>query len=61
VVPYVAGLYALCRQVKKDITPVEFWEKALSTASFTDIRKGDKTYRFGPIVNPVGLIESFVK
>jgi hypothetical protein len=61
VVPYVAGLYALCRQVKKDITPVEFWEKALSTASFTDIRKGDKTYRFGPIVNPVGLIDSFVK
>ncbi len=31
VVPYVAGLYAMACQVKPDITPEEFWQKALET------------------------------
>jgi hypothetical protein len=61
VVPYIAGIYALSCQVKKDLTPGEFWKKALSTASFIKIKKGDITYRLGPIVNPIALIDSLVK
>ncbi len=61
VVPYIAGIYALGCQVKPDLAPAVFWKKALSTGSFIDIKRGDMTYRLGPIVNPVALIDSLVK
>lgn len=61
VVPYIAGLYALSCQVKKDLTPAEFWKEALSTASFVKIKGGDTMFNLGPIVNPVALIDSLKK
>jgi len=36
-VPYVAGLYALSCQVKPDITPAQFWAKALETGDVVDV------------------------
>jgi len=36
VAPYLAGLYALACQVKPDITPELFWEKALETGTTPD-------------------------
>jgi hypothetical protein len=36
VTPYLAGLYALACQVKPDITPELFWEKALETGTEPD-------------------------
>ncbi len=56
-VPWCAGLYALCCQVKPDITPQEFIEAAYSTAETTDIENQGKTYSFGKIINPKGLLE----
>lgn len=56
-VPWCAGLYALCCQVKPDITPQEFIEVAYSTAVTTEIEYNGKSYAFGKIINPEGLME----
>ncbi len=56
-VPWCAGLYALCCQVKPDVTPQEFIEAAYSTAVTTDIEYLGKTYSFGKIINPKGLLD----
>ena len=39
VAPYLAGLYALACQVKPDVTPELFWEKALATGTAPDLSK----------------------
>ena len=39
VAPYLAGLYALACQVKPDVTPELFWEKALETGTAPDLSK----------------------
>jgi hypothetical protein len=57
-IPYIAGLYALACQVKPDITPQEFWKKALETGDEIRINKNSTEYKFGKIVNPVKLVES---
>lgn len=57
-IPYIAGLYALACQVKPNVTPQEFWDKALETGDEIKIEKNNKVYKFGKIVNPVKLIES---
>lgn len=56
-IPYLAGLYALSCQVKPDITPGEFWSKALETGDIIEIEKNNKKYKFGTIANPVKLME----
>lgn len=56
-VPWCAGFYALCCQVKPDITPQEFIDAVNSTAITTDLRHDGKTYQFGKIINPAGVIE----
>jgi hypothetical protein len=50
--PYIAGLYALACQVKPDITPEEFWKKALETGDSKQIENYS-----GKIINPGRLIE----
>ncbi len=60
-VPWCVGLYALCCQIKPDITPQEFIEVAYSTAVTTDIDLNGKTYSFGKIINPEGLIKELEK
>jgi hypothetical protein len=56
--PYIAALYALCCQVKADITPEIFWEEALKTGETIEIKRENKRYRLVKIANPVRLIES---
>ena len=56
-VPWCAGLYALCCQVKPDITPQEFIDAAYSTAVTTEIEYNSKSYPFGKVINPEGIIE----
>lgn len=56
-VPWCAGFYALCCQVKPDITPQEFIEVANSTAITTEIEYNGKAYSFGKIINPEGVME----
>lgn len=53
-IPYIAGLYVLACQAKKDITPVEFWDAAVKTGNEFKIN----FKRFGVIVNPEKLIDS---
>lgn len=60
-IPYIAGLYALSCQVDPSITPEIFWKKALDTGTIIDIKKNEKTYKFGKIVDPVRLINSLEK
>ena len=56
-VPYIAGLYALACQVKPNVTPNEFWKKALETGDVIEIEKNNRKYKLGKIVNPVRLME----
>ncbi len=56
-VPWCAGLYALCCQVKPDITPQEFIDIVNSTAVTTEITHNSQTYKLGKIINPAGVIE----
>lgn len=57
-IPYIAGLYALACQVKPNVTPQEFWNKALETGDIIEIDKEGKKYKLGKIANPVKLMES---
>jgi hypothetical protein len=41
-VPYISGLYALCCQVKPDITPEVFFKEAINTGSIIDVAKDGK-------------------
>lgn len=58
--PYIAGLYALCCQVDNDITPKEFWTKALETGDEKSF-ENDGVSCIGKIVNPEKLIEAVKK
>jgi hypothetical protein len=57
-VPYIAGIYALCCEVNPDITPEQFWKKAIETGITTNINEKGKSYELGKILSPVELIES---
>ena len=48
--PYVAGLFLLARQIDKAITPEQFYNKALQTATVKE--------NVGAIVNPIKLIDT---
>lgn len=56
-VPYLVGVYALGLQVKPDLTPEEFYQAGLETGGFNEFERDGRTYRLGPILNPVELIE----
>lgn len=56
-VPWFAGFYALCCQIKPELTPTEFITAVKDTAVITDIERGGTTYPFGNIVNPAKTIE----
>jgi hypothetical protein len=57
-IPYIAGVYALAAQVKPTITPDEFWSLALTTGQTIELEKEGETIPFGPILDPVALIEA---
>lgn len=56
--PYLAGLYAMCCQVKPDITPDIFWSTALKTGDTMEIKNEGKETKTGKLINPVKLIDS---
>jgi len=56
-IPYIAGLYALACQAKPNITPQEFWGKALKTGDAITLKNNGKNINFEVIVNPVKLIK----
>lgn len=58
-VPWYAGMYALAKQVRPDITPEEFEKAALDTA--TECRVKDGVFKgklAGMLINPKALIEN---
>jgi len=60
-IPYIAGMYALCCQVKPDITPEIFWKNALETGDIASIKIKGKDVSFGKILNPVKLIDKITR
>ena len=56
-VPWFTGLYALCCQVKPDLTPTEFIAAVKDAAVTTDIEHDGNTYQFGNIVDPAATIK----
>lgn len=57
-IPWIAGLYALALEANPTLTPERFWDAAMHTGDFVEIRVAGQPVRFGPIANPVRLIES---
>lgn len=57
--PWIAGLYALAKQTKPDITPEIFWQKALETSN--ECRNNDSNTYVGRLINPEKLIENLYK
>lgn len=58
-VPYLAGIAALAKQVKPDLTPQEFLEMAHKTAQSVQVKTkdGKQTAQINTFVNPQGLIK----
>ena len=58
-VPYLAGIAALAKQVKPDLTPDEFLEVAFKTAQSVQVKTkdGKKTAMIDTFVNPQALIK----
>lgn len=59
-VPWMAGFYAMCCQVKPGITPQEFIDALNGTAVATDIEKDGETYRLGRVVAPDAVITALM-
>ena len=55
--PYLAGVYALAKQVKPDITPEEFYTLAMETSSDIPYTDGfGKEYTLYNLIDPPALI-----
>lgn len=57
-IPYIAGVYALAAQVDSAITPEQFWSLAMETGRTIELDHGGETIPFGPIIDPVALIDA---
>jgi hypothetical protein len=58
-VPYLAGVYALAKQVKPDLTPDLFMQIARATAYSPSFEyKGKKNYKAKYFINPQALIKA---
>lgn len=53
---YLAGIYALAAQARRDVTPQEFWETALETGQTTQIEYEGQSYDLMKILDPLALI-----
>ena len=58
VAPYIAGLYALCCQVRPKITPGQFFRLSLQTGDTTQATCRGVTRPYGTIINPSRLIDA---
>jgi hypothetical protein len=59
--PWCAGFYAMCCQVKPDITPQEFIDIVNATSTTVETEYNDKTYEFGKMINPTEVIKVLQK
>ena len=50
-IPWLAGMYALCCQVKPSITPDEFIDKALATGDTITVDENGKSYQLSAVIN----------
>ncbi|MHC4517157.1 MAG: S8 family serine peptidase [Planctomycetota bacterium] len=57
-IPYIAGTYARAAQEQPQITPDQFWALALKTGHTIELCHEGTTHKFGPILNPAGLIDA---
>lgn len=57
-IPYIAGLYALAAQANPAITPKRFWLRTMTTGRTIELTRDGRNIRFGPIADPVALIDS---
>jgi hypothetical protein len=57
-VPYIAGVYALAAQVEPEITPERFWSLAMKTGRTIELENRGRKIPFGPILDPVKLIDA---
>jgi hypothetical protein len=60
-IPYIAGMYALAVQVDPKITPERFWSLAMKTGRTIQLKHEGQTIPFGPILDPVTLVETLQK
>ena len=60
-IPWLAGMYALCCQVKPSITPDEFIDKAMATGDTITVEENGKAYQLSKVINPQKLIEAVRK
>ena len=60
-IPYIAGVYALAAQVNPKITPELFWSQAMKTGRTIALKHDGKTFPFGPILDPVALMNTLQK
>lgn len=60
-VPWLAGLYALCREANPSITPEMFLSVALETGTEKEFSYNGNSYSLGTIVNPSMLIQKIQK
>jgi len=60
-IPYIAGVYALAAQIDPKITPEKFWATAMKTGKTIELKHDGKVINFGPIINPVALIDELKK
>lgn len=58
--PWLAGMYALCAQVKPDITPEEFINISYETGSTIKRKQYNQEVNFGIIINPVNIINKLI-
>jgi hypothetical protein len=57
-VPYLAGLYALCCQVRPDLTPERFWAVALETGDPVRLGRYGTGRPLGRLANPRRLVRA---
>ena len=60
-VPYLAGIAALAKQVKPDLTPQEFMDTARKTAQSVEVKKGNTSAKAKYFINPQDLIKELQK
>ena len=60
-IPYIAGMYALACQADSTMTPGRFWDLAIKTGRTIQLKRNGKDVPFGPIIDPVALIDAIVR
>ena len=57
-VPWLAGMYALCLQVDRELTPEEFIRTAFDTGTVQTVEYDKREYKLGTIIDPAALVNA---